>query len=147
MLRTIQQATITKDGLCSRFGLSDQRSFTGQLERCELCGHRKAVNTDSAMPVHFPEGSGQLPEIRERVSSVALSKAMNGSRETSEAPSEDALFFLLEDIEQGRKKFPVIERVADTTRQTYIQSIRNDAGEFVVNSATVAQSSTSAPSL
>lgn len=59
-------------------------------------------------------------------------KAMNGSRETWEDPSEDALFFLLEDIEQGRKKFLIIERVDDPTRQTYIQSIRNEAGEFVV---------------
>ncbi|WP_207307649.1 hypothetical protein [Arthrobacter sp. S39] len=59
-------------------------------------------------------------------------KAFNESGQTWEDPSEDLLFMLLEDIERGDEKFLIVERLADATQQTYIQSARNDDGTYVV---------------
>lgn len=59
-------------------------------------------------------------------------KAFNESGQIWEDPSEDLLFMLMEDIERGNEKFLVIERLSDTTQQTYIQSARNDDGTYVV---------------
>ncbi|MDR7160139.1 hypothetical protein [Arthrobacter sp. BE255] len=59
-------------------------------------------------------------------------KAFNESGQTWEDPSEDLLFMLVEDIERGDEKFLLVERLADATPQTYIQSARNDDGTYVV---------------
>jgi hypothetical protein len=47
-------------------------------------------------------------------------------------PSEDMLFELLTDIEDGREQFLVVERTADTSGQTYVQSIREGDATYVV---------------
>ncbi|MBB2922306.1 hypothetical protein [Cellulomonas cellasea] len=47
-------------------------------------------------------------------------------------PSEDALLLLLEDIEDGREAFVIVERLADASGQTYAQSTRADDGRYVV---------------
>lgn len=63
---------------------------------------------------------------------MPLIRAANESGQAWEDPTEDALRFLLDDIEHGREKFVVIERLSDPSHQTYIQSIRNDLGEYVI---------------
>ena len=51
---------------------------------------------------------------------------------TWDDPSEDLLFDLFSEIERGNEKFIVVERLADSTGQTYAQSIRNDDGSYLV---------------
>lgn len=51
---------------------------------------------------------------------------------TLDDPSEDLLFELFSDVERGDERFIVVERLADTTGQTYAQSIRNDDGSYLV---------------
>ena len=47
-------------------------------------------------------------------------------------PSEDHLFLLLEDIERGDETYLIVERLNDPSGQTYIQTIRNGDGGFLV---------------
>lgn len=47
-------------------------------------------------------------------------------------PSEDHLFLLLEDIERGDESYLIVERLNDPSGQTYIQTIRNEDGSFLV---------------
>ncbi|WP_461165005.1 hypothetical protein [Arthrobacter sp. R4-81] len=59
-------------------------------------------------------------------------RASNESGETWDDPSEDLLFMLLEDIENGDETFAIVERLVDVTEQTYIQSSRNADGTYLV---------------
>jgi hypothetical protein len=52
--------------------------------------------------------------------------------DTYDDPSEDALFILFEDIEAGEQLFVIVEELADTTRQTYIQALRDKDGTYIV---------------
>jgi hypothetical protein len=47
-------------------------------------------------------------------------------------PSEDLLFELLADIEDGEGSFLIVERTADPTSQTYAQALRRDDGSYIV---------------
>lgn len=47
-------------------------------------------------------------------------------------PSEDHLFLLIEDIERGDEPYLIVERLNDPSGQTYIQTIRNDDGSYLV---------------
>lgn len=47
-------------------------------------------------------------------------------------PSEDLLFILLQDIEAGDESFLIVERITDSTGQTYAQALRCQDGSYVV---------------
>jgi hypothetical protein len=47
-------------------------------------------------------------------------------------PSEDAMFLFLEDIEAGSGTFLIVERTADPDGLTYIQTLRQDDGSYIV---------------
>ncbi|MEU4392913.1 hypothetical protein [Kribbella sp. NPDC023855] len=47
-------------------------------------------------------------------------------------PSEDLLFDLLLDIENGSGSFLIVERTSDPHKQTYAQAARRDDGSYVV---------------
>ena len=52
--------------------------------------------------------------------------------EPRDDPSEDALFLLLEDIEAGEGTFLIVERTADLDGLTYIQTLRQEDGSYIV---------------
>lgn len=54
------------------------------------------------------------------------------SGEEFEDPSEDLLYMLLTEIEQGREQFVIVERVSDPTGQTYAQAMRLDDRRWTV---------------
>jgi hypothetical protein len=45
-------------------------------------------------------------------------------------PSEDLLFILLEDIRDRRELYMIVERVRDTSGQTFMQAIRTDDSKY-----------------
>lgn len=47
-------------------------------------------------------------------------------------PSEDLLLDLVGAVERGDELFVVVERLADTDRQTYMQVLRNEDGSYLV---------------
>lgn len=47
-------------------------------------------------------------------------------------PSEAALFELLQDIEAGEGTFLIVERTSDRKGETYIQTVRDDDGSYMV---------------
>ena len=47
-------------------------------------------------------------------------------------PSEDHLFMLVEDIERGDESYLIVERLSDSSGQSYIQTMRNEDGGFLV---------------
>lgn len=47
-------------------------------------------------------------------------------------PSEDDLRSLLEDVQRGEEMFLIVERTSDGTGQTYVQTIPNGTGGYVV---------------
>jgi hypothetical protein len=51
---------------------------------------------------------------------------------TWDEPSEDLLFTLLQDIEDGLGSFLIVEQTADPTGQTYAQVLRRDDGCYIV---------------
>lgn len=52
--------------------------------------------------------------------------------DTYDDPSEDLLFMLFEDIEAGESLYVIVEVVADATRQTYVQALRDKDGTYIV---------------
>ncbi|PYI69792.1 hypothetical protein CVV68_01400 [Arthrobacter livingstonensis] len=62
----------------------------------------------------------------------AILRAQNESGQTWDDPSEDLLFMLIEDVERGDEAFLIVEDLADSTGQTYVQSIRMSDGTFDV---------------
>lgn len=52
--------------------------------------------------------------------------------ESVDDPSEDLLFLLLEGIERGEGSWLIVERLADSSGQTYAQTLRQDDGSYVV---------------
>ncbi len=48
-----------------------------------------------------------------------------------EDPSEDFLFMLFEEVNEGESDWLIIERLSDTSGQTYLQSAKDEDG-FVV---------------
>ncbi|MFC0434039.1 hypothetical protein [Kutzneria buriramensis] len=52
--------------------------------------------------------------------------------ESIDDPSEDAIFMLLDDIEEGQGNYLIITRTADATGHTYAQTYRNDDGSYLV---------------
>jgi hypothetical protein len=59
-------------------------------------------------------------------------RALTGSGQTWDDPSEDLLFELLSDIETGEEELLIVERTADKTGQTYAQVCRADDGRYQV---------------
>ena len=59
-------------------------------------------------------------------------RATAESGDTIDDPSEDALFMMFEDIEAGESSFLIVDRLADTTGQTYVQTSRNSDGSYTV---------------
>lgn len=51
---------------------------------------------------------------------------------TYDDPSEDLLFMLVEEIEQGTTEFLIVERLSDPSSQTYAQTIRESDGSYAV---------------
>jgi hypothetical protein len=47
-------------------------------------------------------------------------------------PSEDLLFMLLEDIDQGEGTWVIVERLADPSQQTYAQVLRVNGDSWLV---------------
>jgi hypothetical protein len=52
--------------------------------------------------------------------------------DTYDDPSEDLIFLLLQDIEEGEGSFLIIERLSDPSGNTYAQVLRRDDGSYVV---------------
>ncbi|MEV6282623.1 hypothetical protein [Kribbella sp. NPDC051770] len=51
---------------------------------------------------------------------------------TYDDPSEDLLFELLAEVERGESEFLIVERTTDPSGQTYIQTVRNPDGTYLV---------------
>ena len=64
--------------------------------------------------------------------SAPVVRAILESGATWEDPSEDLLFMLLTDIEDGDETFVIVERPSDESGQTYAQVIRGDGGEWIL---------------
>ena len=59
-------------------------------------------------------------------------RALMESGASWDDPSEDLLFELLSDVERGDETWFIIERVGDSTGQTYVQVIRDEKGGWMV---------------
>ncbi|WP_433020290.1 hypothetical protein [Kribbella sp. CA-294648] len=59
-------------------------------------------------------------------------RAITEDDERWDDPSEDLLFDLLSDIENGLGGFLIVERTSDPGKQTYAQAARQDDGSYVV---------------
>lgn len=59
-------------------------------------------------------------------------RALMQSGETWDDPSEDLLFELMSDIDAGAEQFMIVERLADTSTNTYAQTCVTDDGRFQV---------------
>jgi len=57
-------------------------------------------------------------------------RAIMESGDTWDDPSEDLLFILLEDIRDKHELFLIVERVRDTSGQTYMQVIREEFSTY-----------------
>jgi hypothetical protein len=66
------------------------------------------------------------------VVSPPILRAVQEAGQPWDAPSEDLLVILFEDIESGRGTFLIIERTTDPSGQTYAQARRRDDGSYVV---------------
>lgn len=65
-----------------------------------------------------------------RPAPILIATASSGER--FEDPSEDLLFELLLDIEQGVETFCIVARLGDPAGQTYAQVMRNEDGSWLV---------------
>jgi hypothetical protein len=63
---------------------------------------------------------------------VPALRATAESGDTIDDPSEDALFIMFEDIEAGETSFLIVDRLADASGQTYVQTSRNVDGSYIV---------------
>jgi hypothetical protein len=61
-----------------------------------------------------------------------LLRAIPESGPTTVDPSEDMLYELLSDVDAGRGAWLIVERVADTSGQTYAQALRRADGSYLV---------------
>jgi hypothetical protein len=52
--------------------------------------------------------------------------------DTYDDPSEDALFMILEDLAAGDALWVIVEKISDSSNQTYAQAVRLDDGGFQV---------------
>jgi len=59
-------------------------------------------------------------------------RAVMENGESYDDPSEDALFLLFEDMAAGDARWVVIEKISDTSKQTYTQAVRLADGSFQV---------------
>jgi hypothetical protein len=59
-------------------------------------------------------------------------RATSESRDVVDDPSQDTLFELFRDLETGNGTFLIVESLADTGGQTYVQAARSDDGAYVV---------------
>jgi hypothetical protein len=59
-------------------------------------------------------------------------RAISEDGRTWDEPSDDRLSMLLQDIEDGRVSFLIVERPADPSGQTYAQVTRRDDGCYIV---------------
>lgn len=59
-------------------------------------------------------------------------RAILDTDETIDDPSEDALFELLSDISEQRALWVIVEKVADSSQQTFAQAVRLEDGSFQV---------------
>lgn len=66
------------------------------------------------------------------VDRVLTLRATAESGDMIEDPSEDALFMMFEDVEAGESSFLIVDRLADTSGQTYAQISRNADGSYIV---------------
>lgn len=64
--------------------------------------------------------------------SEAVFRAKPDGGEPIDDPSEDALWLLLDDLENGQGDFLIVEDLRDRTGQTFVQTAREDHGEYVV---------------
>jgi hypothetical protein len=66
------------------------------------------------------------------VSDLPILRALPELGPSWDDPSEDLLFELLMDIERGEGTFLIVERLADASGHTYVQTARNSDGSYVV---------------
>lgn len=59
-------------------------------------------------------------------------RAQKESGQMWDDPSEDLLFMLIESVDRGDEAFLIIERLADSTGQSHVHSVRNSDGTFEV---------------
>ena len=64
--------------------------------------------------------------------SQPILRAIIESGATTDDPSEDGLFLVLQEVESGSSSYVILERVADESQQTYAQAAREDDGTYVV---------------
>jgi hypothetical protein len=79
-------------------------------------GRQQARRAELSLP-------GQVPtSIRWNGGTVApILKAIVASGDVYEDPSEDVLFILLSDLEEGVEEFVIVEKTQDASGQTYAQ--------------------------
>lgn len=63
---------------------------------------------------------------------VPILRAIVSTGDTYDDPSEDVLFMLFEDVQREDAEFFVVERLSDTSGQTYAQTIPEPDGGWTV---------------
>ncbi|MFT4187334.1 MAG: hypothetical protein QM621_01975 [Aeromicrobium sp.] len=66
------------------------------------------------------------------MTSEPVLRATAESGDTIDDPSEDALFLMFEDIENGESDFLVVKDLGDPGGHTYAQSVIEEDGSYVV---------------
>jgi hypothetical protein len=63
---------------------------------------------------------------------TAVLRATSESGDVLDDPSEDALSTMFQDLEAGKGTFLIVESLADSNGQTFVQAARSDDGSYVV---------------
>lgn len=59
-------------------------------------------------------------------------RATSETGDVIDDPSEDALFMMLSDLEDGQGSFLIVDSLLDPDQLTYAQTSRNDDGTYIV---------------
>ena len=100
----------------------------GEVSALHLVAVRRRATQSNGF--QLLQSSARTGNVR-RVDAPVL-RAILESGAVWEDPSEDLLFMLLTDIEEGEETFVIVERPSDESGQTYAQVIRGDGGEWVL---------------
>lgn len=96
------------------------------LARCRTPGVTSQTAYDSTL------GTLRRMESDTDAADRPFLKATGSSGREYLDPSEDLLFELIADVEQGDEEYFIVERATDATAQTYIQTMRGEDGRWVV---------------
>lgn len=95
----------------------------------ELSEVVRRVAAEHCLSVYDPQSDVVVHRAAER---APILRATTERGDTIDDPSEDLLFMLFEDVEQGGGGYLIVDALTDETGQTYAQTSRNKDGSYVV---------------